>query len=67
MGDWQKKHFETLQSYIKKGWVKENTKLEDIKYDEGEPYLEADKLNIPIGYRYLYDDGAVTVEAILWL
>ena len=67
MEDWQKKNFETLKKYIANGWVKKDTKLEDVKYDEGDPYLEADKVILPIGYRYLYDDGAVTVEAVLWL
>ena len=65
MEDWQKEHFETLKRYIKKGWVKKDTKLEDIKYDEGDPYIDEENITLPVGY--ITSDGYVDTKAVLWL
>jgi hypothetical protein len=55
----------TLKEYIKKGWVRKETKFEDIKYDDDDPYLDEDKITLPVGY--ITSDGYVDTKVVLWL
>ena len=66
MEDWQKPHFETLKEYIKKGWVKKETKFEHIEYEGKNPFINEKFINLPIG-SMIADGDCCESWVVLWL
>jgi len=54
-----------LKEYIKKGLIKSSTTINDIKFEDGDAYLEEEYILLPIGY--ISGDGYTSTMAVLWI
>ena len=54
-----------LKEYIKKGWIKPNTTIKDVKFEDGDAYLEEEHVLLPIGY--ISGDGYTSTRSVLWI